>query len=513
MKKFIFWLVLLFLGACHSQKEPKVKNIIFVVGDGMGMQQVAQAITYRQSLLPHSPPLHMEEFLKTGAYSIMTTSSYDSPVTDSASAATTLACGVKTLVNVVGIGPDGKECESVVDVAQKKGKAIGIVSDTRLTDATPAGFSASAVSRKQETKMAEYILRESNIEVLLNGGGAELIPQNTSFGDIPECQGIAPIINHKSHRSDDMDLIEEAKKKNYSFVCTSDQLEKIDSQKTEKLLGIFSDTYFPYRLDVDEAPTIPSLSLMTQKALDILSRDKDGFFLLVEGGLIDVAAHTNDAASQLAETLAFDKALGVVLAYAEKHRDTLVLVTADHETGGFGIVYMKDPKTHVVTFPNGATYETDYKLPSYNEAFGLLLKQKKSFKEMLLPMVNRLKEKNGYTEQNASKDLMRAISEHTAYTLTPEQALYVVTAPQDQNPQKPFGDSPRFQSGSYHNYGARLNHILSLQTLNVFSVGTHTSDPVYLFMKGPERVTKNLRGFIDNAELGQFMKGTLERSR
>jgi len=88
-----------------------------------------------------------------------------------------------------------------------------------------------------------------------------------------------------------------------------------------------------------------------------------------------------------------------------------------------------------------------------------------------------------------------------------------VTAPQDQNPQKPFGDSPRFQSGSYHNYGARLNHILSLQTLNVFSVGTHTSDPVYLFMKGPERVTKNLRGFIDNAELGQFMKGTLERSR
>jgi alkaline phosphatase len=147
-----------------------VKNVIFMIGDGMGVQQVSQAVLYRQLRKENSSPLALEKLLNGKISGLMRTSSYGDIVTDSAAAATAMACGQKVLNETVGLDPNGNPCETVLEKAAKMGKATGLVSTTRITHATPGSFAAHQVFRDLENEIAVDMLEKHDVDVLLSGG-------------------------------------------------------------------------------------------------------------------------------------------------------------------------------------------------------------------------------------------------------------------------------------------------------------------------------------------------------
>jgi alkaline phosphatase len=157
------------------------------------------------------------------------------------------------------------------------------------------------------------------VDVLLGGGEDEFLP-----GGITGCHP------EPGERTDGRNLITEAKNAGYTYVCDAASLAALDTASTSKLLGLFADEGMT-------RPYSPSLEEMTQKAIDILSQDPDGFFLMVEGGQIDWASHVNDAANVISDTVGFDEAVALGQAYAASADNVLIIVTADHETGGISV--------------------------------------------------------------------------------------------------------------------------------------------------------------------------------
>jgi alkaline phosphatase len=160
---------------------------------------------------------------------------------------------------------------------------------------------------------------DHDVDVLLGGGENHFLPAGT-----PGCYP------GDGERTDDRNLIDEAVAKGYTHVCSEEDFDAVDAATTDKLLGTFADAGM-------ERPYAPGLADMTAKAIDILSKNSDGFFLMVEGGQIDWAAHVNQALNTLEDTLGFDEAVVAALEYQTQHPDTLVIVTADHSTGGLMI--------------------------------------------------------------------------------------------------------------------------------------------------------------------------------
>ncbi|MDO8684724.1 MAG: alkaline phosphatase, partial [Armatimonadota bacterium] len=271
------------------------KNVILMIGDGMGVAQVTLA---RLSLSESSRPLNMDS-MKYAA--LVKTCSADSIITDSAAAGTALATGHKTNNGMICILPDGKPVQTILEAAEKIGKATGLVTTTTITHATPASFGSHVESRGSEADIAPQYLINS-IEVLLGGGRMFFIPKS----------------QEQSKREDDRDLLAEAKTVGYTVVDSRDGLLSADGNR---LLGLFEMGSL-----TTESPE-PSLAEMTAKAIDILSKDKDGFFLMVEGGQIDWKCHANDVPGTVKQTLDFDAAIGKVLDFARKRGDTLVIVT------------------------------------------------------------------------------------------------------------------------------------------------------------------------------------------
>jgi len=243
------------------------------------------------------------------------TGSADKTVTDSAAAATALATGVKTVNGALAVDPNGEPLTTLLEMAQAAGKKTGLVTDERLVDATPAGFACHNADRNDYLNIAVDVI-DHGVDVLLGGGEDYFLPTGEP-GCFPD----------DGDRTDGENLIEQAEAKGYETVCSATELDALDLSAVEKLLGTFGD----YEM---ERPYSPTLADMTSAALAVLSGAPDGFFLMVEGGMIDDAAHRNDAVNTLGDVLAFDEAVRVALAYQAEHPDTLVIVTADHATGG-----------------------------------------------------------------------------------------------------------------------------------------------------------------------------------
>ncbi|MDI6828145.1 MAG: alkaline phosphatase [Armatimonadota bacterium] len=282
------------------------KNVILMIGDGMGIAQIALT---RIKLEREYAVLNMDSMPNTA---LVKTHSANSTVTDSAAAGTALATGFKTNNGMVGVLPDGKIVQNIREAAAKLGKATGLVTTTTITHATPACFGAHIAKRSDEADIAPQLI-ENRIDVLLGGGKQVFIPQSFTG----------------SKRKDERNLIEEAKSAGYAFVETREAMLAI---RTGKLLGLFQMGAL-----TTDAPE-PSLAEMTAKAIEILSNDKDGFFLMVEGGQIDWKCHANDIQGMIKQLLDFDAAVGKALEFAQSNKDTLVVVTADHETGGLSIL-------------------------------------------------------------------------------------------------------------------------------------------------------------------------------
>jgi alkaline phosphatase len=299
-----FSLILILVGLLLPAYGSQVpRNVILMIGDGMGFGQITLAE------LSAATPLNMESMPYTA---FVKTQSLDA-VTDSAAAGTALATGFKTKNGMIGVLPDGTIVPTILEKAIRLRKAAGLVTTTTITHATPAAFGSHVASRGDEADIAPQFI-ERRIDVLLGGGRSVFLPKS----------------DKDSARKDDRNLLQEAREAGYTIVGNREDLLSADEHR---LLGLFQASSL-----TTKAPE-PSLAEMTGKAIDVLSQDKEGFFLMVEGGQIDWRCHDNDLVGAAKQTLDFDTAVGKALDFARKHRDTLVIVTADHETGGLSLVY------------------------------------------------------------------------------------------------------------------------------------------------------------------------------
>lgn len=283
----------------------KVENIILLIGDGMSLASVSHARIRGAGV---TGILHMDRMPISG---FIRTSSADHLITDSAAASSAMACGIKTNNGMISRTPDGRVSLTIMEACQAKGMATGLVSTSSITHATPAGFGAHAVSRKEEALIAEHLILNS-IDVLLGGGKSFFVPQTTEG----------------SRRKDDRNLLDLAVRRGYSLLQSREELLEA---KGQRMLGLFADEGMKTR-----APE-PTLAEMTATAIQALSQKKKGFILMVEGSQIDWANHDNMQDESARQTLDFDLAIEAALRFAAKERNTLVVVTADHETGGMVI--------------------------------------------------------------------------------------------------------------------------------------------------------------------------------
>jgi len=284
--------------------QAEVKNVILLIGDGLGMGQIDMT-RYLAGDKDHE--LELMKLPETG---IMMTSSTEG-VTDSAAEGTAMATGHKVYNGAIAMNKNGAELDSVLDFAQVRKKATGVISTNMVTDATPASFIASVEDRGMGGKIAKQAIA-NNVDVMLGGGREDFMEDEAGE-----------------------DLIAKAKANGYQYVSDKTQLEKV-VPLNGKLLGLFNESYMNYINDRDDlGSNEPSMEAMTKKAIDVLSEDEDGFFLMAEGARIDHAAHAADVPGVVAETLDFDASVKVAMDFAKKNGDTLVIVTADHETLGF----------------------------------------------------------------------------------------------------------------------------------------------------------------------------------
>lgn len=304
-----------------SIQDSNVDNVIFCIGDGMGAGQVALA---QITSVGMDGKLYLQRMPVVG---IIRTHSADYVVTDSAAAATALATGFKTNNKMIAMGPDGEKYLTILEAARDAGMRTGLVVTSNITDATPAGFGARNKSRYMESQIAEDLLAEK-INVMLGGGREFFLPKTAE----------------NSKRTDERNLINEAKNAGCRYVQTADELKSADGPY---VLGLFQIG------GLTTEPPEPTLAEMTDKTIELLNKkDKNktepsgqnkGFFLMVEGSQIDWACHRNDANDTVRQTLRFDEAVRSAVEFALKDRHTIVIVTADHETGGLVIVGGKLP--------------------------------------------------------------------------------------------------------------------------------------------------------------------------
>ncbi|WP_020407267.1 alkaline phosphatase [Hahella ganghwensis] len=509
----------LLAGVPLTATAAEIKNVILMIGDGMGPQQVGMLETYAK-LAPNSvyagKPTAIHRLAEEGVIGSSLTYPEDAIVVDSACSATHLATGTLTASEVIGIDGQGNHVETILEKAKKLGKATGLVSDTRLTHATPAAFAAHQPHRSLENSIASEML-EVGPDVMLSGGIRYFIPASTNEkGDTYKAleKLTEGSVYLKSKRKDERNLLQEAKDKGYKLAFNRNQLDDADG---DKLLGLFAYSGMMdgirYRNAKDSADrTEPSLKEMTEKALSILSKDKDGFFLMVEGGQIDWAAHTNDAGTMLNELLKFDEAVNTVYEWAKGRKDTVIIVTADHETGSFGFSYSSKDLPEPQKRPGEAFKERDY-APNFNfgsfDILDGLYNQKLSYYDMLSAF-GELDE----AEQTPAA-LMKIINDNSEFDITEEQAARILK--DKANPYKVAGhsylavdDVPAIQDfDAFFPYNDRGNLIAREQATaqnTVWGTGTHTHTPVNVFAWGPAKTILPVSNIMHHSELGQYLK-------
>ncbi len=300
------------LAGCSGSSDPEeAKNVILVVGDGMG---VAQREAIQLTSVGARGTLVMDSLPHAGL--VGTNSANPSyPVTDSAAAATAMASGVKTYKNRIGLNPDGDAVPTVLERAKAAGKAAGLVTTSSVTDATPAAFAAHIEDRDQERQIAHQYLKESKPDVILGGGRSFWM---TGEGD-PE------------------DLTKRAQEQGYTYVTDRAAL---DSAAGPKLLGLFAEEEMYEDRDEGKGgsydPAVP-LPEMTRKAIEVLSEDPEGFFLLVEEEAIDSMGHAKNGTLMLEAGKALDRSVKIAKDFAEEDGDTLLIVVGDHECCGLTV--------------------------------------------------------------------------------------------------------------------------------------------------------------------------------
>ena len=324
--------LVVFISGCNSESKsksgnstPGVKNIILFIGDGMGVAQLYAGMTVS------AQPFNLEKFPYSG---FSKTYSADNYITDSAAGGTALASGEKTNNGMIGVKPDSTAVSSIMEIAKKNGLATGVVSTSAITHATPASFVAHNSGRGNYEEIAEDFLNGS-VDVFIGGGE-----------------------DHFRNRKDGVDLTAKLKELGFDVVFTPDDMKKSGSVK---LAALLAKEHMPKVTEGREG----LLGEMTLKAIETLRKNEKGFVLMIEGSMIDWAAHENNLEYVAAEMIDLDQAIGTALNFASGDGNTLVVVTADHETGGM-VLSGGDISTHRVEAKFAGTDHSAVMVPVFS---------------------------------------------------------------------------------------------------------------------------------------------------
>ena len=332
----ITMLALLFATSCNNNvaEKPQVKNVIYLIGDGMGFGAVSSLLLSEDSVtgFEQAPVIGLSETCSANNY-----------VTDSPAGGTALACGVRTKNGYLGVDPEGKPLTSILRKAQAMGKRSGIVVNTVLTEATPAAFYAGVTSRSMSFDIAKQFT-ESGVDVAIGAGLEPFIKR-------PDSLDLTATLINKGYdvHLDWKTVLGTTSKKFVGILPMGDVHRRNESGNTTAGAADGAEVCLAAKLAASSEengdttrlsePTV-YLEKATAKALEVLSNDnRQGFFLMIESAIIDGYGHNNDSEGMIEEMKEFDNTLRQLVAYVNQHPETLLVVTADHETGGTGVSY------------------------------------------------------------------------------------------------------------------------------------------------------------------------------
>jgi alkaline phosphatase len=436
-------------GAGADQAAPR--NIIILFADGAAPVQWDFG-RYSSRVLRQQPFAVTDIVFRQGTMGLLSTSPHGPYVTDSAAAASAMSTGFKVVNGAVSITPDGKPARTVMQAAKAAGKRIGLVTTATVYDATPAAFSINAKSRRDSQALVDlYLALEP--DVLLGGGADHFLPVGTPGGK----------------RKDGKDMIAAFRTRGHEVVRNTAELKAAGGAR---LLGLFADEDMDFEIDRD-ASREPTTAEMAAAALKALSRESpNGFVLLVENENVDTAAHANDAASMMRALWAFDDAVKVALEFQRSNPGTLLIVTGDHETGGFSPTYaLKDL----------SSVSSTNRFYSGDEHLRLLGRITMSF--------GRAREKLG---KSPSGDVLdKLIADHfPGFRLDSDLREMILKR---RTPELNFSYVPQ----------SALGRMVARQTGYYWGTSGHTPEPVAVGAIGPG--AELFRGYQDNTDFGKHL--------
>ncbi|WP_022834732.1 alkaline phosphatase [Salisaeta longa] len=327
LRRLLLVAAFLLLGSApmaHGQTSDTPKKVILLIPDGFGPASHTMGRDMLRAL--RGQEMTVLDSLQTGSVHTYSTSQR---ITDSAAGATAYATGVKTYNGAIAVNPKKQPLGTILEAAEARGMATGLVATSRITHATPAAFAAHVPDRDQENEIAAQMLKH-NIEVVLGGGRRHFLPTSDD-----------------GRRADGRNLIEAATADGYRYAATAKELAAIEQPP---VLGLFAASHMAYEID-RETTQQPSLAEMARTAIDLVKDDPEGYFLMIEGSRIDHAGHANDAAAHAGDILAFYDAVQVALDAARAQGNTLVVVVSDHATGGLSLAREVDGESEYHWYP------------------------------------------------------------------------------------------------------------------------------------------------------------------
>lgn len=453
--------ILFCLGPLQAQpsKPPKLelpKNIIILFADGATTTQWEFG-RYSSELIRKKSFLVTQEVINRGFIGLMTTSSNNAYVTDSAAAASAMSTGHKVNNGSISMSPDGNPLPTLLAEAKKRGKQIGLISTATIYDASPAAFSVNVKSRRDYQEIVDryFILKP---QVLMGGGIDYFLPNNLAPGK----------------RKDGRNMLDEFMVQGYQIHRSISDLSQV---KRKPLLGLFAEEDMDFEIDRD--PKIqPSLAQMTRAALEALD-PKQGFVLFVENESIDTAGHRNDVAALMHDLWAFDDAVKVALDFQKRNPKTLLIVTGDHETGGFSPTYAMKSLSGA---KNNQLYVDDTQIQRIA-----------GFKISLQELSDRLDKKS---KEGGSPELLRA---------------YLIAQLEENFPgirlepdlEKAILEKQVLQLNQTYVPANLLGQMIARQTGFYWGTSGHTSEPALVAAIGPG--ASLFKGYFDNTDFAKIL--------
>ena len=426
----------------YANERGKAKNVIMLIADGMS----TEAITLARHTKGDS--LAMDE-ISVGS---VITSWANGPITDSAPGGTVYAAGEKTNNKYIGTSVNDTPMASILEGAESVGKATGIVATSEITHATPGDFTAHTNNRKYYNQILQQQINQ-DMEVVLGGG-------------FNKASGFSSEVSSDEFESYYEEQVNNIKEEGFDFITTKDQLTSYDG---DKLWGSFADADLKYDFDrqSDNDNVQPSLAEMTNKAIEVLNKDEDGFFLMVEGSKVDWAAHANNTVGIVSDILAFDEAVKAAIEFAKTDGNTVVVVTTDHGNSGITI---------------GSSY--------YNENIESYDKATYANTTDLLKKATITEERFNEIVSGKSNDEIKALAKKYYGIDLNDEELAIVKGEQGEGRQ------------------VGIREVIARRVGIGYTTGGHTGEQIYLGVYAPSDI-ELLEGVVDNTEVNKYMQRVL----